>query len=386
VDLDAFAVRGPGNSLTDVAGVRVGHVTLISGDGPLVPGRGPVRTGVTAILPGEDLYRCKLAAGVHIINGFGKMTGIPQVEEMGRLESPIMLTSTLCTWRVADGVVDYLLARHPEIGRTGPTCNIVVAECSDARLNDMRGRHVHAEHAVRAIEAATDAPVQEGSVGAGTGMVCYGFKGGIGSASRRGRSEALGRDVTLAGLVLANFGRRQFLRIHGCPVGMLAGDAPAGSTTTGTHVDDPPRAEDPGRGGSVIVILATDAPLTSRQLTRIARRAAAGLARTGSVYHNHSGDFVLALSTARAYPPYLADEGALLNPFFEAAADVTEEAVIRALLQARPMTGRDGYRVDALSASRLRAVWHDWHVRSAGATETPWALDLESLVGPRLQE
>jgi D-aminopeptidase len=373
VPVDALTARGPHNSLTDVAGVRVGHVTLIAGDGPLVPGRGPVRTGATAIVPGDDVLRGKFVAGVHVINGFGKATGIPQMGEMGRLETPILLTSTLCTWRVADGVADYLLQRHPEIGRTAPTCNVVVGECSDAHLNDMRGRHARAEHAVQAIETATDGPVPEGAVGAGTGMVCYGFKGGIGSSSRRGRSDVLGCDVTVAGLVLANFGRRPSLRVHGCPVGALAGDARDGEA--------PP--SDSGRGGSVIVVLATDAPLTSRHLTRVARRAAAGLARTGSVYHHHSGDFVLAFSTARAYPPYLADEGDLVNPLFEAAADVTEEAVIRALLCARPMTGRDGYHAEALSPARLRAAWRDWHARGAGV-ET--GLDLQALAGPRLPD
>lgn len=371
---DALAERGPKNSLTDVAAVRVGHVTLVSGDGPLVPGTGPVRTGVSVIVPGEDVYRDKCAAGVHVINGFGKMLGIAQVEELGRIESPIALTSTLCVWHAADGVVDYLLRRHPEIGRTGPTCNPVVGECSDARLNDMQGRHVQARHVLEALERATDALVDEGAVGAGTGMTCYGFKGGIGSSSRTGRLNVLGRTVTLGGLVLANFGRREFLRVHGCPVGRLL-DEEAGRSGPAEGAG----GADSGRGGSVIVILATDAPLTSRQLGRLARRASAGLARTGSVYHHNSGDFVLAFSTARAYPPYLADEKDLMNPLFEAAADVTEEAVIRALLCARPMTGRDGHHVDALDRARLGRVWNRWRHGHAGTGE---ALDLEALVGP----
>lgn len=374
---DAFTDRGPNNSLTDVGRIRVGHVTLVSGDGPLVPGRGPVRTGVTAIIPDDDIYEHKCAAGVHVINGFGKMTGISQVEEMGRLETPIALTSTLCVWHAADGIVDYLLRRHPDLGRIGPTCNPIVGECSDARLNDMRGRHVRAEHVLDALDRATRAPVEEGAVGAGTGMICYEMKGGIGASSRTGRSSVLDRAVTVGGLVLANFGRRRFLRIHGCPVGTLLDEAAA-----------PRDVAEPGsgRGGSVIVILATDAPLTARQLTRVARRAAAGLARTGSVYHNHSGDYVLAFSTARAYPPFLGDEDELINPFFEAAADVTEEAVIRALLCARPMTGRDGYRVEALGAARLRDIWDRWRRRpdAAPGSTTTAALDLEGLVGPRV--
>ena len=375
---DALTERGPKNSLTDVGRIRVGHVTLVSGDGALVPGLGPVRTGVTAIVPEDDIYEHKCAAGVHVINGFGKMTGISQVEELGRLETPIALTSTLCVWHAADGIVEYLLRRHPDLGRTGPTCNPVVGECSDARLNDMRGRHVRAEHVLDALDRATDAPVEEGSVGAGTGMICYEMKGGIGASSRTGRSSVLDRTVTLGGLVLANFGRRKFLRIHGCPVGALLDETAA----------PPDGAADPdlGRGGSVIVILATDAPLTSRQLTRVARRASAGLARTGSVHHHHSGDYVLAFSTARAYPPFLGDEDALINPFFEAAADVTEEAVIRALLCARPMTGRDGYHVEALGPARLREIWDRWR-HSAGTaprSTRPTALDLEALVGPRI--
>ena len=374
---DALALRGPKNSLTDVPEIRVGHVTLVSGEGPLVPGKGPVRTGVTAIVPDWDVYRDKCAAGVHVINGFGKMTGIPQVQELGRLETPIALTSTLSVWHAADGIVEYLLRRDPDLARNGPTCNPVVGECNDGRLNDMRGRHVRAEHVLDALQRATDAPVPEGAVGGGTGMVCYGLKGGIGSASRTGRSSVLGRPVTLGGLVMANFGRQRFLEVHGCPVGALleGSDPPDGA------------ASDAGRGGSVIVILATDAPLTSRQLTRVARRAAAGLARTGSVYHSSSGDFVLALSTARAYPPYLGDEKDLVNPLFEAAADVTEEAVIRALLCARPMTGRDGHHVDALSPQRLRGIWERWR-RGSGAPDpkAPAELDLEALVGPRVPD
>lgn len=374
---DALAARGPGNSLTDVGAIRVGHVTLVSGDGPLVPGRGPVRTGVTVIVPGEDVYRDKCAAGVHVINGFGKMLGLAQVQELGRLESPIALTGTLSVWHAADGLTDHLLRRHPEIGRIGPTCNPVVGECSDARLNDIQGRHVQPHHVLEAIERASESPVEEGIVGAGTGMVCYGFKGGIGSSSRTGHSGPLNRTVTLAGLVLANFGRREALRIHGCPVGAFVRDAaPHAPARGGGSV-----AADAGRGGSVIVILATDAPLTSRQLTRVARRAAAGLARTGSVYSHHSGDFALAFSTARAYPPYLSDENDLLNPLFEAAADVTEEAVIRALLCAEPMTGRDGHHVDALDPETLREAWARWRASGGTAGST---LDIEALVGPRV--
>ena len=356
-----WITRGPKNSLTDIAGVRVGHVTLISGDGPLVPGHGPVRTGVTGIIPCEDIYKHKLAAGAHVINGFGKMTGLPQVHELGRLETPILLTNTLSVWQAADGMVDYLLARHPDIGISGPTCNPVVGECNDSFLNDIRGRHVRAAHARQALDGATDAAVLEGSVGAGTGMICYGFKGGIGSASRVGHSPALAGRVTIAALVLANFGRQADLRVYGCPVGRyVRASSPRSREKARGRGESSVNGSPGGSGGSVIVILGTDAPLTSGQLTRVARRAAAGLARTGSTYSHGSGDFALAFSTARTYPPYLADEGELLNPLFAAAADVTEEGVIRALLAGTAMTGRNGHRVEPLTQADLRRAWEAW--------------------------
>jgi D-aminopeptidase len=339
------AVRGPKNSLTDVPGVRVGHVTLIAGEGPAA-----VRTGVTAIVPDPAVFARKLAAGVHVINGFGKMTGLAQVAELGRLETPIALTNTLSVWPVADAVVSYVLARHPDARSVNP----VVGECNDGYLNDIRGRHVRSEHALAALVGASDAPVAEGAVGAGTGMVCYGWKGGIGSASRTWAAEPLGgRSVTLGALVLANFGRRQELRVGGCPVGRLLPAEP------------PPPPPAVGDGGSVVVVLATDAPLTSRQLARVARRAAAGLARTGSVYAHGSGDFALAFSTAAAYPPFLADEGELLNPFFAAAADAVEEAVLRALFAAETMVGRDGHRVLALPRAQVQRLCRAWHAQQA---------------------
>ena len=322
------------SAITDVPGVRVGHVTLIDGDGPHA-----VRTGVTAVIPGEDAFRRKMAAGAHVINGFGKMAGIAQVVELGRLETPILLTNTLSVWQAGHGLVQYVLRGDPAIGSVNP----VVGECNDGYLNDIQGLHVRAEHALAALEGAAGGPVPEGPVGAGTGMVCYGWKGGIGTASRAWAAAALdGRPVTLGALVLANFGRRADLRVRGCPVGRWLAEAPPPPTS--------------GEGGSVIVLLATDAPLTSRQLTRVARRASAGLARTGSVHHHGSGDFALAFSTARAYPPFLADEGELLNPFFVAAADVVEEAVLRALRAGRDMTGRGGRRVQALPWAEVEAM------------------------------
>lgn len=355
--------RGPLNAITDVEGVRVGHVTRIHGEGRLVPGLGPVRTGVTVIVPGDEIYERKFVAGAHVINGFGKAVGLPQLMELGRLETPIGLTSTLCVWRVAEALAEAMVRENPGIGVTGPTVNPVAGECNDGYLNDIQGMHVRKEDVAQALARASGGRVEEGAVGAGTGMVCYGFKGGIGSASRRWYAEDLGREVTLGVLVLANFGRPGELVIDGFPAGrMLAAESGAGDGN-GAAPESPP-AQVPGQGGSphtgeggsVIVVYATDAPLTSRQLTRVARRAAAGLARTGSVYHHGSGDFALAFSTARAYPPYLPDEGRYLNPFFAAAAETAAEAVWRALASARTMTGRDGHTVQALPLDRVREL------------------------------
>ena len=353
--------RGPHDAITDVAGVRVGHATVIRGEGPLRVGQGPVRTGVTVILPPGDLrtiYDGKFPAAVHVINGFGKALGLAQVMELGRLETPILLTSTLSIWRAADALLDHILAAHPAIGVTAPTVNVVAGECNDGWLNDIRGRHVGPAEVAAALAGAAGGPVAEGSVGAGTGMICYGFKGGIGTASRVWPATLPGAGevtVTLGGLVLANFGRRRDLTIAGVPVGRLLADLDEPAARPDPAEPEPGRpGPGAGEGGSVVVVLATDAPLSSRQLGRIARRAAAGLARTGTVYWHGSGDFVLAFSTARRYPPYLPDEGAYLNPFFEAAAAVTEEAVIRALVAARPLTGRDGHRVPALPVDRVR--------------------------------
>lgn len=322
----------PQNAITDVAGVRVGHVTLIEGEGAHA-----IRTGVTAIVPGAEIYRDKLAAGVHVINGFGKMTGLAQVAELGRLETPVVLTNTLSVWAAGQGLLDYLLPRNPELR----TVNPVVGECNDGYLNDIRGCHVRPADVVTALESAVTGPVPIGSVGAGTGMVCFGYKGGIGTASRTWHAEVAGRSVTLGALVLANFGGD--LTIRGCPVGRLL-------------------AAEPGAGdGSVIIIFATDAPLTSRQLTRIATRAAVGLARLGSVHSHGSGDFALAFSTARACPPFLSDEGAYLQPFFRAAADTVEESVVGALRAGVTMVGRDGHRVEALSWGAVKQAMQRWH-------------------------
>ncbi|MEW6723847.1 MAG: P1 family peptidase [Bacillota bacterium] len=342
---------GPRNALTDVPGVRIGQVTIIEGEGALVPGRGPVRTGVTAILPHSgSIFRDKVTAAVHVLNGFGKTIGLAQVAELGNLESPILLTNTLNVPRVADALLDYLIEENPEIGITTGTVNVVVGECNDGYLNDIQGRHVRAEHVRQALAGATDGPVTEGSVGAGTGMSCLGFKGGVGTSSRQ-----VGRDpaFTAGVLVVANFGARRQLIIDGVRVGRELAD----------WQGEPP----PGPHGSIMMIVATDAPLSSRQLGRLARRAPLGLARTGSTASHGSGDFVIAFSTTRRYchrveddpseaPPRCRDDAPLLGDLFQAVVDATEEAVINSLFAAETMIGRDGHVRYGLPLDRVADI------------------------------
>ncbi len=344
---------GPENTITDVAGVRVGHVTLIEGEGPLVPGQGPVRTGVTVILPHEgNVFREKVPAGIFVLNGFGKCLGQEQIDELGVIESPIALTGTMNVGVVADGLVEHAIRTNPDIGITTSTVNPVVGECSDAYLNDMQGRHVRQEHVLEAIAAASSGPVAEGCVGAGTGMSLFGFKGGIGTASRR-LPERLG-GYTVGALVLGNFGRRDQLTIAGVPVGReLAGWRPDA-------------APEPPESGSVMVILATDAPMLDRALRRLARRAALGLARTGSIAGHGSGDYIIAFSNAVRIPhepservltlPHIVEDGALIDGLFQAAVEATEEAVINALFAATTMTGRDGHVRYALPLDETLAI------------------------------
>lgn len=348
---------GPLNAITDVTGVRVGHTTLVWGQGPLVPGAGPVRTGVTAVLPhGADLFHEKVAACVHRLNGFGEVTNSEQVREMGVIETPILLTGTQNVPRVADAVLDWAFGRDPEMCVTTWGPSPVVAECSDMFLSDARGRHVRAEHVFAAIEGATSGPVAEGGVGGGTGMSCCEFKGGIGTSSRVIPMEAGG--FTLGALVMTNFGRREHLRIDGVPVGRELKDwKPA-----------PPSAPKPDElGSSIIMLLATDAPLDPRQLERLCVRAGAGLARTGGLLSTSSGDFVIAFSTTNRVPhfpagPVIAQRSVAesllsgqewpatpaINHLLQAAMEATEEAILNSMFAAETMVGRDGFVRHAL--------------------------------------
>jgi len=330
------------NAITDVPGVRVGHVTLIEGDGPCIEGQGPVRTGVTAIVPhAGSLFREKVAAGVHTINGFGKAAGFEQIRETGLIETPIVLTNTLSVGQAIDAVTTYMLRDHPDIGLTTGTVSHVVGECNDGFLNDIRGRHVRAEHVLRAIETAAGGPVAEGCVGAGTGTACFQFKGGIGTASRRAG------DFIIGALVQTNYGRREDLLFLGAPIGLdLAADALPVSG-----------------GGSIMLVIATDAPLDSRQLTRLAVRAGFGLARTGAAAYHESGDFVIAFSTTNRRPhapaapvatgTHLIDGAGGIDPLFTAVIESVEEAILNALVAANTLTGRDGNTLHALPHDRL---------------------------------
>lgn len=340
------------NAITDVEGVKVGHTTLISGEGPLKPGHGPIRTGVTVVIPRDDVWHKKVPAGSFVLNGTGEMTGLSWVAESGFLEHPIALTNTLNVPRVANGVMSWMIRRYPEIGITDDTLTPVVAECDDGRLNDIQGRHVSEHDVMAALDGASGGPVKEGTVGAGTGMVSYGFKGGIGTASRKLPDNEGG--YTIGVLVNANHGRRPELVVAGVPVGRLY-EPPA-------QVSEVPS---PGQSdGSIIIIVATDAPLDSRQLTRLAKRAALGLARTGSTARHGSGDFILAFSTATEIPHYpkertfqlthLADTH--LNPLISATVEATEEAVLNALTMATTMVGRDGHRVEAIDLHRVKGL------------------------------
>ena len=343
---------GPLNAITDVAGVKVGHTTVITGEGPLKPGEGPARTGVTVVMPRDDVWHKKVPAGSFVLNGTGEMTGLAWVAESGFLEYPVALTNTLNVPRVANGVMSWMIKQYPAIGITDDTLTPVVAECDDSRLNDSQGRHVSEQDVIAALDGASTGPVKEGSVGAGTGMVSYGFKGGIGSASRRLPQKEGGYTVGI--LVNANHGRRPELVVAGVPVGRIY-DA------TGLL----PQEAKPGMGeGSIIIVVATDAPLDSRQLSRLAKRAALGLARTGSTARHGSGDFILAFSTANVIPHYPAERtysllhlaDSHLNPLINATVEATEEAILNALTMATTVVGRDNRRIEAISLSRLSAV------------------------------
>jgi D-aminopeptidase len=343
---------GPLNAITDVSGVLVGHTTLISGEGKLQVGKGPVRTGVTAVLPrGKDTMNNPVFAGWWSLNGNGEMTGTTWVEESGFLEGPVMITNTHSVGVVRDAVIQWRV-NHGQPDPTGYWWSLpVVAETWDGWLNDINGFHVKPEHAFHAIDSAHAGAVEEGAVGGGTGMVCNGFKGGIGTASRKLDAKAGGYTVGI--LVQCNYGTKNNLRIAGIPVGReVEADDPYAGT---------PFANDDH--GSIIVVVATDAPLVSHQLKRLARRVSLGLGRNGSVSGNGSGDIFIAFSTANfgaAAADHVVDLKMLPNdmiePVFAATVQATEEAIINAMVAAETMTGIENHRVRALPHDQLRAI------------------------------
>jgi len=343
---------GPLNTITDVAGVLVGHTTLISGEGKLVVGHGPVRTGVTAILPrGKGSMMNPVFAGWFSQNGNGEMTGTTWVEESGFLEGPVMITNTHSVGVVRDAVIQWRVA-HGQPDATGYWWSLpVVAETWDGWLNDINGFHVKPEHAIYAIDSAQSGPVAEGNVGGGTGMICSGYKGGIGTSSRKLAEKDGG--YTIGVLVQCNFGSRQNLRIAGIPVGReISSEDP--------HASQPSEISE---RGSIIIVVATDAPLISTQLKRLAHRATLGLGRLGSISGNGSGDIFIAFSTANsvvAASKNVADVKMLpndsLDPVFAATVQATEEAIVNAMVAAESMTGIDGHHVTALPHDQLRAV------------------------------
>jgi len=329
---------GANNAITDVAGVRVGQTTVIAGD--------DVRTGITAILPVEgNPYFSRPPAAIFVGNGYGKLLGVTQVRELGELETPILLTCTLCVWRAADAMVEWMLGREG-MGNVR-SLNAVVGETNDGGLNDIRARPITPEHVVSALEGATDGPVAEGSVGAGTGTRAFGWKGGIGTSSRVLPEDYGG--YTVGVLVQSNFGG--ILTMDGAPVGQELGRYSFRGAVEGVEVEEIDEGD-----GSIMMVVATDAPLSDRNLERLAARAIMGLARTGSFAGNGSGDYVIAFSTAEevrrgpqgADRPSAGVGNGAMSSLFQAVVESTEEAIYNSLLRATDVTGVGGNTADAL--------------------------------------
>lgn len=333
---------GPLNAITDIAGVKVGQVTLIEGK--------DIRTGVTAVLPhGGNIFQDKVTAGISVANGYGKLTGVTQVEELGTLETPIILTNTLSVPTAADALIDWTLGRpgNEKVASVNP----VVGETNDGWLNDIRGRHVMKAHILEAIRAASGGPVAEGAIGAGTGTTCFDYKGGIGTSSRR-LPESRG-GFTVGVLVQTNFGG--VLTIRGVPFDKKDAGEGAAAAAGNTSGD-----------GSCMIVVATDAPLDARNLKRLAKRALLGIARTGGYFSNGSGDYAIAFSTAegvrvphRAAGPtqtvtMLRDDA--MSPLFQATAEAAEEAILNSLFKAVRIEGKDGHVAEPLPLERVRAL------------------------------
>ena len=342
---------GKWNAITDVEGVLVGHSTIIRGAGQLRRGRGPVRTGVTAILPNQkNVFDQRVVGGGFVLNGAGEVSGVTQLMEWGLIETPIFLTNTLSVGQVSDAAVQWMIEQFPGIGEEHDVLIPLVGECDDSWLNDVAGRHVKAENVREALETATSGPVAEGSVGGGTGMICCDFKAGIGTSSRK-LAPALG-GYTVGVLVMNNFGHMRDLRVGGLPIGPLL----------------EPRYNQYAKRfesyGSIIAVAATDAPLSSHQLGRISKRVALGIGRAGSIAAHGSGEIILAFSTANKIPrttqkmiyhmKILLDQR--LNPLYEAAIEATEEAILNSLCMARDLDGVNGNFAPALPLQEVKEI------------------------------
>ena len=344
-------VPGQFNAITDVKGVEVGHTTLISGEGKLVVGRGPVRTGVTAVFPQGKSFRGRVFAAWHTLNGNGEMTGTTWLEESGALGTPILITNTHSVGVVRDAVIEWNARKSAGGSYSGDLSLPVVTETYDGFLSDINGFHVRKEHAFAALDGAKSGPVAEGNVGGGTGMMSHGFKGGIGTSSRVLPQAAGG--YTVGALVQANYGRRDLLRIAGVPVGKEITDLMPAAGKAGADGE-----------GSIVVVVATDAPLMPHQLKRLARRISLAIGVMGGRGENSSGDIFIAFSTAGAAEVSkeagLADlkmlPNDLINPLLRATVEATEEAIVNAMVAAETMTGIDGNRAHAIPHDRLREV------------------------------
>jgi D-aminopeptidase len=333
---------GPKNAITDVKGVAVGHCTVTNDSNP------SIQTGVTVILPHQgNTFRQKVVAACHVINGFGKSTGLVQIQELGQLESPIALTNTFSIPAVTEGLLDVLLKDNPAVGETLSSVNTVVAECNDSWLNDMRGRHVRPQHVRSALRAASMGPVLQGAVGAGRGMSAFGLKGGIGTASRLVGDSA---PWTVGVLVLSNF----------CQLGeLLIAGRPVGKKLESERQEQPP----PAAGGSIIVVVGTDATLSQRQLCRLLRRVQNGLARTGSSTAHNSGEIAIGFTSqvlgsgsathASDATQVPAEDGPFLDPLFQAVGEATEEAVLNSLFNAQTVVGKRGAQFEGFPIDRL---------------------------------
>ena len=339
---------GEHNAITDVPGVHVGQTTVVEGS--------RVRTGVTAILPHKgNLYSSRVPAAIHVGNGFGKLLGVTQVKELGEIETPILLTCTLCVWNAADAMVEWLLGQDEM--ENVRSINPVVGETNDGRLNDIRSRPIEAHHVVAALESATNGPVTEGAVGAGAGTVAFGWKGGIGTSSRV-LPESLG-GYNLGVLVQSNFGG--ILQIGGAPVGIELGQYSFSGQVSREEAPGP--EEDIHEWGSIMMVIATDAPLSDRNLERVARRAVMGLSRTGSYASNGSGDYVIAFSTANSVRRSSASEihevedlpNGRISALFQATVEATEEAIYNSLFKAETVTS-NGRTVEALPITETAEI------------------------------